>query len=199
MGSFWFRPSPITDKIGKVVIDPFLLSTYSWHLWWFINYQSAIVQIEDNDTRQEGVEVRLQTCIENAKDNHQHQQCYLDQCPPIYWHWLEYSTWIVVLVQNILKYSTWIFALVQVQGSSPFKLMRVLCSKFGWTTDGEVRTQIYHLTLAATCRWRKHRWWWRQPSGGVEPRAWWSNRCHVDADQEDQVVVIMRKKRYLLL
>merc|ERR1719150_3482288 len=27
---------------------------------------------------------------------------------------------------------------VEVQGSSPFKLMRVLCSKFGWTTDGEV-------------------------------------------------------------
>merc|ERR1712010_353343 len=27
---------------------------------------------------------------------------------------------------------------VEVRGSSPFKLMRVLCSKFGWTTDGEV-------------------------------------------------------------
>ena len=65
---------------------------------------------------------------------------------------LEYSPWIVVLVQNILEYSTWIIVLVQVQGSSPFKLMRVLCSKFGWTTDGEVlTTQIYHRTLVATC------------------------------------------------
>ena len=64
---------------------------------------------------------------------------------------LQYSTWIVVLVKNILEYSTCIVVLVQVQGSSPFKLMRVLCSKFGWTTDGEVQIQINYLGLAATC------------------------------------------------
>jgi len=29
---------------------------------------------------------------------------------------------------------------VEVQGASPFKVMRILCSKFGWTTDGEVVT-----------------------------------------------------------
>ena len=28
--------------------------------------------------------------------------------------------------------------IIKVRGASPFKLMRVLCSKFGWTTDGEV-------------------------------------------------------------
>ena len=33
---------------------------------------------------------------------------------------------------------------VEVRGSSPFKLMRVLCSKFGWTTDGEVAINIIH-------------------------------------------------------
>jgi len=27
---------------------------------------------------------------------------------------------------------------VEIQGASPFKVMRILCSKFGWTTDGEV-------------------------------------------------------------
>merc|ERR1712183_368159 len=27
---------------------------------------------------------------------------------------------------------------VEVQGASPFKVMRILCSKYGWTTDGEV-------------------------------------------------------------
>jgi len=27
---------------------------------------------------------------------------------------------------------------VEVTGASPFKVMRILCSKFGWTTDGEV-------------------------------------------------------------
>merc|ERR1712142_261555 len=27
---------------------------------------------------------------------------------------------------------------VEVRGASPFKVMRILCSKFGWTTDGEV-------------------------------------------------------------
>jgi len=29
---------------------------------------------------------------------------------------------------------------VEITGSSPFKVMRTLCSKFGWTTDGEVVT-----------------------------------------------------------
>jgi len=27
---------------------------------------------------------------------------------------------------------------VEVKGASPFKVMRILCSKYGWTTDGEV-------------------------------------------------------------
>merc|ERR1712121_360675 len=27
---------------------------------------------------------------------------------------------------------------VEVRGASPFKVMRILCSKYGWTTDGEV-------------------------------------------------------------
>jgi len=27
---------------------------------------------------------------------------------------------------------------VEVTGASPFKVMRILCSKYGWTTDGEV-------------------------------------------------------------
>merc|ERR1712121_185524 len=29
---------------------------------------------------------------------------------------------------------------VEITGASPFKVMRILCSKFGWTTDGEVVT-----------------------------------------------------------
>jgi len=29
---------------------------------------------------------------------------------------------------------------VEVRGSSPFRVMRILCGKFGWTTDGEVVT-----------------------------------------------------------
>jgi len=29
---------------------------------------------------------------------------------------------------------------VEIHGASPFRVMRILCSKFGWTTDGEVVT-----------------------------------------------------------
>ena len=33
--------------------------------------------------------------------------------------------------------------LLQVKGASPFKVMRLLCSKFGWETEGEPVSNLY--------------------------------------------------------
>ena len=42
--------------------------------------------------------------------------------------------------------------IINVRGASPFKLMRVLCSKFGWTTDGEVfNVHTFHRGGLSSC------------------------------------------------